>query len=100
MPSGFSIVTEAPLTTVMEILTRTASKETIVHFVNFDRQKSTGQFAVTLRKQFAGPVKSVITITPDQDEAVHLQFDETDSSVQFSVPSVRVYTMIAVAHTG
>jgi len=100
MPSGFSIVTEAPLTTVIEILTRTASKETIVHFVNFDRQKSTGQFAVTLRKQFAGPVKSVITITPDQDEAVHLQFDETDSSVQFSVPSVRVYTMIAVAHTG
>jgi hypothetical protein len=98
MPEGLSIATEAPLTTVMELLTRQSTKETIAHFVNFDRKNSTGTFAVNLRKQFAGAVKSVIAITPDQEAAIPLDFNESDGSVRFTVPSIRVYTMIVVAH--
>jgi hypothetical protein len=97
MPNGFSIATEAPLTTVMEILTRETTKETIAHFVNFDRQNGTGPFAVNLRKQFTGPVKSVTSMTPDQDAAINLKFVESDGLVRFTVPSVAVYTMVVVA---
>jgi hypothetical protein len=97
MPNGFSIATEAPLTTVMEILTRETTKETIAHFVNFDRENSTGPFVVNLRKQFTGPVKSVISMTPDHDAAINLEFDESNGLVRFTVPSVRVYTMVVVA---
>jgi hypothetical protein len=37
LPKGLSIETGAPLTTVMDLLTRPATRETLVHFVNFDR---------------------------------------------------------------
>ena len=40
LPKGLSIETGAPLTTVMDLLTRPATRETIAHFVNFDRAQS------------------------------------------------------------
>jgi hypothetical protein len=52
MPKGLSIASDAPLATVMEILTRKESRETIVHFVNFEKDKPLAPFAVTVRKQF------------------------------------------------
>ena len=38
---AFRSSTDAPLTTVMELTTREKSKETIAHFINFDRRRST-----------------------------------------------------------
>jgi hypothetical protein len=52
---------------------------------------------VNLRKQFTGPVKSVTSMTPDQDAAINLKFVESDGLVRFTVPSVAVYTMVVVA---
>ena len=98
MPAGLSIATEAPLTTVMELLNRPTTQETIAHFINFDRANQTAAFAVTLRKQFAAAVKSISCISPDTDSVVSLTFQESGNVVKFTVPPVRVYAMIVVAH--
>ena len=97
MPGGLSITTEAPLTTVMELLNRAQSNETIAHFINFDLQNALVPFAVTLRKQFPGPVKSVTCLSPDSDDPVNLSFREAGGAVNFTVPGMRTYSMIVVA---
>jgi len=97
-PGGFSITTEAPPTTVMELLNRPTSRETIAHFINFDRENRTAPFAVTLRKQFSESIKSVTCITPDLDSPINLGFKESGGSVRFVAQAVRVYAMIVVAH--
>lgn len=98
LPKGLSITTEAPLTTVMELFNRPATRESIVHFVNFDRQNKLEPFRVTMRKQFPGRVRSVSCFSPDADDPVALDFRESDESVIFTVPSTRLYSMIVVAH--
>jgi hypothetical protein len=98
IPRGFSIATEAPLTTVMELLNRPTTRETIAHFINFDRENRTAPFAVTLRKQFSESIKSVTCITPALDSPINLNFNESGGSVKFVVPAIRVYAMIVVAH--
>jgi hypothetical protein len=98
MPNGLSLTTDAPLTTVMELLNRAESKETMVHFVNFDKKNPTAPFAVTLRKQYPGAVKSVTLISPDTEEQAKLTFDNSGDSIKFTVPATRLYSMIVVAH--
>ena len=97
MPNGLSITTEAPLTTMMELLTRAKTNETIAHFVNFDRENGIAPFEVTLRKQFPGATKSVTRFSPEADEPVNLSFKESGGSVTFTVPAMRTYSMIVVA---
>jgi hypothetical protein len=97
MPGGLSIVTEAPLTTVMELLDRVQTNETIAHFINFDRQNGVAPFAVTLRKRFPGPVKSVTSFSPESDDLVNLSFKEAGGAVNFIAPGMRTYSMIVVA---
>ena len=94
---GLSIKTEALLTTVMDLLTRPASRETIVHFVNFERANPLAPFTVTVRKQFAGPVKAVNVLSPDRDVAQPLTFQETGDQVTFTVPTVKGYAMVVIA---
>lgn len=97
LPRGLSITSEAPLTTVMEISKREASRETIAHFINFDREHPVGPFRVTLRPQFEGAVKSVKCFSPDADEPSPLRFEESASRITFVVPPMRLYSMIVVA---
>ena len=97
LPNGLSVETGAPLTTVMNLLTRSASRETIVHFVNFDRANPLAPFSVTLRKQFLAPVKSINCFSLDRDQPLPLTFQETGNHVRFTIPSARLYTMIVVA---
>jgi Beta-galactosidase len=97
IPGGLSIHTEAPLTTVMELYTRASTRETIAHFINFERKSRTAPFAVTVRKQFAGSVKSVTCFTADENEPVDLHFEESGDAVKFTVPPMRVYAMVVVA---
>ncbi len=97
MPGGLSLTTEAPLTTVMELLTRPKTHETIAHFINFDRKNRTDPFVVTLRKQFSGSIKSVTCMTPEMDSPINLSFKESGGSVKFAVPAIRVYAMMVVA---
>jgi hypothetical protein len=98
LPQGLSITTEAPLTTVMELLNRAKTRETIVHFINFDRKKTSGPFAVDLKKQFTGGVESVTYISPDADDAKPLGFKEASANVNFTVPATRLYGMVVVAY--
>jgi hypothetical protein len=98
LPKGLSITTEAPLTTVMELLNREQTRETIVHFVNFDRKNRLKPFAVELKKQFAGKVKSVTRLAPDSDDPRPIAFEEASGRIRFTVPEMGIYSMIVVAH--
>jgi hypothetical protein len=97
LPNGPALTAEAPLTTVAELLNRRASRETIAHFVNFDRQHPLTAFRVTVRKQFSGRVKSVRCFSPEQDEPAALQFTESADAVAFTVPAMRLYSMLVIA---
>lgn len=97
MTDGLSLVSGAPLTTVSELCVRPETQETIVHFVNFDRKHSLSPFAVTVKKQLAGPVKGVQVFSPDADEPVSLPFQDTDGKITFTVPSMRIYSMIVIS---
>jgi hypothetical protein len=98
MPNGLSLTADAPLTTVMELLNRAQTKEAIVHFVNFDKKNTTAPFAVTLRRQFPGAVKSVTCISPDTETQAVLTFENSGDSIKFTVPATRLYAMVVVAH--
>jgi hypothetical protein len=97
LPRGPSIETGTPLTTVMDLLTRPATRETIAHFVNFDRANPLAPFSVTVRKSFAGPVKSVNCLSPDRDQTLPLAFQETADHVTFTVPATKLYVMVVIA---
>jgi Beta-galactosidase len=98
LPRKLSLVAEAPLTTVAELVTRPKSRETIAHFVNFDRQHPLSAFNVTVGNQFGSKVKSVTCFSPDIDQPLPLNFQSSDDSVSFSVPSMRIYSMIVISH--
>lgn len=97
LPNGPSITVDAPLSTVAELLIRPASRETIAHIINFDRQHVLQPFRVRLRKQFAGPLKSVTCYSPDQDDPAIVKFEESDAQISLMAPSTRLYAMIVVA---
>ena len=96
MPHGLSITTDAPLTTVTELLVRPTTRETIVHFVNFDRKNTLAPFAVDIRNQFPSPVKSVACYSADADDPVILPFQEAAGRAKFTVPATKVYAMIVI----
>jgi hypothetical protein len=100
LPRGLSLASDAPLTTVAELLNRLETRETIVHFVNFDRQHPLSPFKVTVRNQFAGKIKSVTCFSPGADDPVPLNFEAAGDSVTFTVPAMRIYSMIVIAHGG
>ena len=98
VPGGLSIISEAPLTTVMELMVRAKTREVIVHFVNFDRGKSLAPFAVDVKNQFPSSVKTVACYSPDADDPVNLDFNESGGRAKFTVPATRVYAMIVIAY--
>ena len=97
LPKGLSVTTETPLTTVVELLTRPKTRETIAHFVNFDRHRTLDPFRVAVRRQFSGPVKSATCFSPDLDTPIALKFEETGEGVSVVVPETRLYAMLVLA---
>ena len=97
LPRGLSIVVNAPLTTIVELLNRPSSRETIVHFINFDRSTKVGPITATVRRQYPGAVKSVTCLSPDRDDPVKVEFQQTDERIAFTVPSIRVYSMVVIS---
>ena len=94
-----SITTTAPLTTVLEILNRQKTSETIVHFVNFNEKAPLAPFQVRLRKQFADrKVTSVQFFKPEMDEPVKVAFTEQGGWITFTAPASKIYSMAVVAH--
>jgi len=99
LPGGLSIVTEAPLTTAMEILNREKSKETIIHFVNYEQGKKLAPFRVELKPQFKGRVSSVAFFSPEHDDPLKLEFTQAGGKLIFTVPEMQMYSMIVVSYT-
>jgi hypothetical protein len=97
LPSGPSLQTTAPLTTVAELVTRSTTTETIVHFVNFEMGKRLSPFDVTIRKQFPGPVKSVACFSMITDDPVAVDFQDSDNLVKFTAGAMGIYSMIVIS---
>jgi len=97
LPNGLSIQTGAPLTTVMNLLTRPATRQTLAHFINFDRDNKLASFQVTVRKQFRGPVKTVECLSPEWDDPLPVPFQESGDNVVFNVPALRLYAMVVIS---
>ena len=97
LSKGLSLASETPLTTVAELLKRPETRETLIHFVNFDRNHPLSPFKVTVRKQFAGEVKSVTAFSPDKDDPVTVPFEVNGDMVSFTAPAMRIYSMIVVS---
>jgi len=91
-----TVETGAPLTTVLEVLHRPASQETLLHFVNYQTKFSPGFFAVKVKSGLTAPVKSVRLFSPDQNDPVELPFSESAGRVSFQVPQPRVYALIVI----
>jgi hypothetical protein len=98
LPGGLSITSVAPLTTVMELMVRGKTRETIVHFVNFDRKKILSAFAMDVKNQFPSAVKTVAYYSPDADDPVNLSFQESGDRAKFTVPPTRVYAMVVIGY--
>jgi hypothetical protein len=98
MPAELSIVTDAPLTTVMELLVRQKSRETIAHFIRFDGKTSPPAFAADVKSLFDTPVKSVRCYSAEADDPAELNFQESNGRVKFTVPATQVYAMVVMAH--
>jgi Beta-galactosidase len=96
LPKGLSITTGAPLTTVLELLSKPDSSESIVHFVNFDRQNEVAPFPATIRKQFARNVSSVLFFSPDANDPVPVPFQESIEHITLTVPAMHVYAMLVI----
>jgi hypothetical protein len=97
LPGGLSLTTKAPLTTVAELLTRPETRETLVHFVNFDCQHRLSPFKVIVRKQFSGAIKAVTCFSPDADDPLPLEFKSSGGQISFTMPSMRIYSMVVIA---
>jgi hypothetical protein len=98
LPKSLSVTADAPLTTALELVNRGQTHETIVHFVNFDQAGNPAPFPTTVRKQYDSEVKSVMCFSPDWDEPVKLTFKESGEYVVFTVPSIKMYSMVVIAH--
>jgi hypothetical protein len=96
VPKGFSLNADAPLTTVAELVCRPSSRDTIAHFVNFDRDKPPKPFTAKIRTQYAGPVKSVACFSPDANDPIPLDFTESGGFASVTVPATRLYSMVVV----
>jgi hypothetical protein len=96
LSKGLSVQSEAPLNTVMELLTRQDSRETVLHCVNFDQQRRLGPFSIRLKKQFKGEVKSVQLFVPEEDEPIAIDFRMEGEDISCKMPGMNLYSMIVV----
>ena len=95
-PDGFSVVVDAPLTTLAEVWNKNAEKQTIIHLINFDSKNCARDIKVKLKNQFNREINKVIMLSPEIDSQVNLSFEKQDESILFTVPEVKLYRLIVV----
>jgi hypothetical protein len=93
---GLSLETGAPLTVLAELVTKGDTRETIAHFVNFEKGKRVAGFGVKVRKGFVGKVKGVKWFSVEADGPVEVAFQEEEEFVRFVTPEMGVYGMAVV----
>jgi len=65
--------------------------------VNFDDKRTLAPFAVRLKRQMDGRVKSVQVFAPESDEPVQLPFLEQNDRISFTVPAMKRFSMVVVS---
>ena len=100
LSGGASLCAEAPLTTVAEMFNRRKSRETIVHFVNYEEGKRLAPFRVELKPQFKGRVSKVEVFAPELDRPGKLEYAVEGGKLVFTVPEMGMYSMIVVSYGG
>ena len=98
LPAGPSLQTTAPLTTIAELLTRPSTKQTLTHFINYDRNPPTPNFQVTQHKQFETPIKSLQLLTPTQNDPIKIDFTQTATHLTCTLPALETYYMLITTH--
>ncbi len=94
-----SLTTDAPLTTILELLNRPESKETIVHCINFDPRHPPASFTVRVKNQYAGlKTTSVTLLSAEFDDPKPLAFTEEQGNIVFKVPPMKVHAIAVIAH--
>ena len=94
-----SLTVEAPLTTIMELVNRAPSRETILHCLNFDPRRMPAPIPVRVRKQFAGlKAASVTLLSSEFDEPKQLPFVERNGVIAFTVPPMKIHAMAVITH--
>jgi len=83
---------------VAEILNREKSRETIVHFVNYEQGKKLDPFRVELKPQFKGRVSKVEMFATEFDQPGKLEFSMEEGKLVFTVPEMGMYSMIVVSY--
>ncbi|MFC1614524.1 beta-galactosidase [Gemmatimonadota bacterium] len=97
IPGGFSLRAEAPLTTAAEILNRDSSRETIVHFVNYDYKNRLIPFRTEVRPQY-GKVKKVEYYSCENDNPSELEYLMEDGQLVFTLPETGMYAMVVISY--
>ena len=98
LPTGPARQTTAPLTTIAQLHTPPTTKETLAHFINFDRATPTPECQVTLRKQFDSPVTGLQLLTPTQNDPIKIDFTETRTHLTCTLPPLLTYYMLITTH--
>lgn len=97
LPRGLSLDTGAPVTVAAEIVKREITKETIVHFVNYDEANRIGPFPVEVKPQFSGPISSVHLYSSELDEPLVLPHLTEGERIKFDLPEIGMYAMVVVS---
>jgi hypothetical protein len=99
LPNGLSLTTGAPVTVAAELVKKSATQETIVHFVNYDEGRRVGPFPVDLKPQFSGPIRSLDLYSSELDDPLSLQYVQEGNRVKFEMPDMGMYAMVVVSQT-
>jgi len=99
LPKGPSLLTGAPITTAAELLKRDSTKETIVHFVNYNQEKRIGPFPVELKPQFSGPVRTVRFYSSELSDPLSLEHTLNGDRIRFQMPRMGMYAMVVVSQS-
>ncbi|MBW7996496.1 MAG: hypothetical protein FVQ81_08020 [Candidatus Glassbacteria bacterium] len=97
LPGGLSLEAEAPLTTCAEILKRERTRETIVHFVNYDPATNLAPFRARVKPQFGRRVKKVEYLSPALSEPLELKYELVDGMLEFTLPETGMYAMVVIS---
>lgn len=95
IPGGVSVWTDAALTTVMEVLERSKTAETIVHFVNFT-QEPQAPFNVQLNRNRFSAAESALLFSPEREDPQALGIATSKDAFIISVPEIRTYAMLVL----
>lgn len=87
----------APEYLVTNVVSQPDKRRMMLHLVNYNARKAALSAAVEVTCHVPGPAKEVRLISPDMEQAHVLELKNEPSSVTFSVPPVKVYSIAVIS---